>query len=141
MMPYVQTHGKIIEGRPGSQIDPDLELFRVSDRDAVLSGCLTLRQRPTCICFPRKPAMTGLAAGYVREGGWEAAGKRRNDFPANHRPKETVLGPPSGPASGLLQPARGLASREERMIRKTLLLFRRATYRDCSGNRWPPQDV
>lgn len=45
MMPYVQTHGKIIEGRPGSQIDPDLELFRVPDRDAVLSGCLTLRQR------------------------------------------------------------------------------------------------
>jgi len=41
MIPYVQ----IIEGRPSSQIDPDLELFRVPDRDAVLSGCLTVRQR------------------------------------------------------------------------------------------------
>jgi hypothetical protein len=38
MIPYVQ----IIEGRPSSQIDPDLELFRVPDRDAVLSGCLNL---------------------------------------------------------------------------------------------------
>jgi hypothetical protein len=83
MMPYVQTHGKIIEGRPGSQIDPDLELFRVPDRDAVLSGCLTLRQRvvSSVLRFGANPPPSKILPVELPIAAWRPDLKKLGDQP------------------------------------------------------------
>jgi len=75
MIPYVQ----VIEGRPSSQIDPDLELFRVPDGRG--ASCLTLRQRvvSSVLRFGANPPPSKIA--YSTLAAWRPDLKKLDDQP------------------------------------------------------------